>query len=126
MLSELATGIVGILVGGLVGNRLAIGRDRRKEYNEIVDALHERLESQALIAQKGQFPNDAHSLDNASFIPLRRKLSNRQNKKLDVAIEGYAAAKQQCGYFETGLYHFNKAEILIAAIRKLQTFVKQR
>lgn len=50
MLSELAAGIAGILIGGLVGNRLAIGRDRRKEYNEIADALHERLENQALIA----------------------------------------------------------------------------
>ncbi|WP_102795131.1 hypothetical protein [Bowmanella denitrificans] len=126
MLSELAAGIVGILIGGLVGNRLAIGRDRRKEYNEIADALHERLENQALTAQKGQFPNDANSLDNASFIPLRRKLSNRQNRKLDAAIEDYASSKQQCGYIETGLYQFNKPEILIAAIRKLQCFVKQR
>ncbi|WP_417316136.1 hypothetical protein [Cycloclasticus pugetii] len=126
MLSELAAGIVGILLGGLVGNRLAIGRDRRKAYNEIADALHGRLESQALIAQKGQFPNDANGLDNASFIPLRRKLSNRQSKKLVAAIEDYSAAKQKCGYFEAGLYQFNKPEILIAAIRKLQTFVKQR
>jgi len=126
MLSELAAGIVGILIGGLVGNRLAITRDRRKEYNEIADALHERLENQALIAQQGQFPTDANSLDNASFIPLRRKLSNRQNRKLDAAIEDYASATQQCGYFETGLYHFNNPELLIGAIRKLQTFVKQR
>lgn len=126
MLSELAAGIVGILIGGLVGNRLAIGRDRRREYNEIADALHERLEIQALIAQKGQFPNDANGLDNASFIPLRRKLSNRQNKKLDVAIEGYLAAIQQCGYFENGLYQFNKPGILIEAIRNLQSFVEQR
>ena len=125
MFSELAAGIVGILIGGLVGNRLAIGRDRRKEYNEIADALHERLENQALIAQNGQLPNDANGLDNTSFIPLRRKLSGRRNKKLDIAIKEYAAAKQQCGFFETGLYQFNKPEILIAAIRKLQTFVRQ-
>lgn len=125
MFSELAAGIVGILIGGLVGNRLAIGRDRRKEYNEIADALHERLENQALIAQNGHFPNDANGLDNTSFIPLRRKLSGRRNKKLDIAIKEYAAAKQQCGFFETGLYQFNKPEILIAAIRKLQTFVRQ-
>lgn len=126
MLSELAAGIVGILIGGLVGNRLALGRDQRKEFNEIADALHERLENQALIAQNGQFPNDANGLDNASFIPLRRKLSNRQNRKLDAAIENYSSAKQQCGYFEAGIYHFNKSDILIAAIRELQTFVKQR
>lgn len=126
MFSELVAGIVGILIGGLVGNRLAMGRDRRKEYNEIANELYERLENQALIAKNGHFPNDANGLDNASFIAWRRKLSDRQNKRLDIAIKEYAAAKQQCGFFETGFYQFNKAEILIEAIRKLQTFVWQR
>lgn len=126
MLSELAAGIVGVLIGGIVGNRLAIGRDRRREYNEIADALHERLEHQALIAQKDQFPNDANGVDETSFISLRRRLSGRKNRALDVAIEEYSAAKKECGYFEEGIYHFNDPETLIKAIRQLQSFVKQR
>lgn len=38
-MSELLFGLVGVLLGGLIGHRLAIGRDRRREYNEIVEPL---------------------------------------------------------------------------------------
>ncbi|HAV1324440.1 TPA: hypothetical protein L3N00_000780 [Vibrio parahaemolyticus] len=35
---------VGMLVGGLIGHRLALGRDKRKEYNEVVRPLKDRID----------------------------------------------------------------------------------
>ena len=36
---EILWGIAGILIGGFVGHRLALGREQRKEYNDLADKL---------------------------------------------------------------------------------------
>lgn len=127
MLSEFAAGIVGVLIGGFFGHRLALGRDKRLEYNAIADPLFERLENQVLLAEKGQFPNDANDLDVSSFITLRRKISKKEGRNLDRALQQYEKAKNECGYFGPGgLYDINRPEILISAIRDLQAFVQPR
>ena len=50
-MSELLSGIMGLLLGALIGHRLALGRDKRKEFNQVVAPIYERLiqaEEQAL------------------------------------------------------------------------------
>lgn len=117
---------MGVLVGGLIGNRFAIGRDKRREFNELADPLFERLETQRIQVSGGSFPSDANSLDEYSFIALRRKLSWIRKRGLDRTLREYEHAKQNCGYFESGLYKFNNPIPLLNAIKKLQRYVRQR
>lgn len=37
------TGLLGVFVGALIGNWLALGRDRRKEFNEYSDPIRSKL-----------------------------------------------------------------------------------
>src|SRR5208337_1488032 len=110
------SGILGIFVGGFIGNRLALGRDKRKEFNEISDDLFKRLEQQQKIVKKGLFPNDANALDEVSFIDLTRRVSCYKKKKLNKAVELYIKAKQDCGHFENGRYILSNPEVLLEVI----------
>lgn len=126
MITELLSGILGIFVGGFIGNRLALGRDKRKEFNEISDDLFNRLEQQLAIVKKGGFPNDANELDKASFIDLTRRVSCYKKEKLSKAVERYIQAKQDCGHFEKGRYILSNPEVLLEAILDLQKYVPHK
>lgn len=126
MISELLSGLLGVLIGGVIGHRLALGRDKRKEFNETSDSLFERLEKQRLLAEKGAFPDDANNLDNASFIDLKRKVPCYKKQRLNGAVDRYMDAKQICGQFEKGRYNFSNPDILIEAISGLQKLLPHK
>ncbi|WP_154653869.1 hypothetical protein [Spongiibacter marinus] len=42
-MSELASGIIGVLLGGIIGHWLSIGRDKRIEFNNCAFPIHERI-----------------------------------------------------------------------------------
>jgi hypothetical protein len=52
---NIAFSLIGILVGYLIGNRLAIGRDKRKEFNEVAIPIHLTLLRQIEILKGGTF-----------------------------------------------------------------------
>ncbi|WP_185230337.1 hypothetical protein [Teredinibacter franksiae] len=39
MYSEILSGLLGVLIGGLIGHRLSLGRDMRREYNDVVQPV---------------------------------------------------------------------------------------
>lgn len=117
------SGLLGILVGGFIGNKFALGRDKRREFNDISDFLFERLERQRVMAEKGIFSDDVNKLDQVSFIDLKRRIlfcDFYNKKRLDIAVERYIQAKQNCGHFEKGQYVFSNPAALIEAILTLQ------
>lgn len=126
MISELLFGLLGIFVGGFLGNRFALGRDKRKEFNEISDSLFKRLEQQREIIRKGAFPHDANELDWSSFIDLARRVPFYKRRKLSKAVEHYIQAKQNCGHFENGRYILSKPEVMLKAISTLQKFLPHK
>jgi len=115
-----------LLLGGLIGNRLALGRDKRKEFNEISGPLYENLENQKASALKNRFPNAANEMNASSFIQIKRRLSRRKAKGLDEAVSTYIEAKGSCGEWGKGKYALTKPELLISAIENLQTFLPHK
>ena len=115
-----------LLVGTLIGHWLAIGRDRRKFFNEVANPLFERLEKQKLIAIAGNFPPDANQTNCDVFIQLERCESKFKKEKLKVAVNMYLEAKKHCGTYDDGIYKFDKPDVLIDLIVKLQSFLPHK
>lgn len=83
--SSLATGLIGLLVG----NRLAIGRDKRKEFN----AIAERITIVLFNARESPSPSDEW-LNKMDIHFFREALSFWRRRNFDAALRAY---KQACG-----------------------------
>ena len=125
-MTSILTGLLGTLIGLFLGNRFALGRDRRKEFNEIASPLFENLEKQRLIVVAGDFPNAANHLNESSFIALIRVTPSYKQKTLNNAIDNYQKAKQSSGHYKHGIYLFDNPEVLRLAIEKLQAFIPHK
>ncbi|WP_217533003.1 hypothetical protein [Vibrio metschnikovii] len=125
-MTSVLTGLLGTLIGLFLGNRFALGRDRRKEFNEISAPIYENLEKQRIIAIGGNFPGSANDLNASSFISLIRVTPSYRVKALKHAISNYDNAKQNCGIFTDGIYDFNNPDVLLKAIEQLQKFTPHK
>ena len=88
-MSELLSGILGLLLGGLIGHRLALGRDKRMEFNQVAAPICERL-----IQAKEQALN-GHvwaTWNEADISRLKPHLTRRERRKLESLIENYREA----------------------------------
>ncbi|MCQ9067306.1 hypothetical protein [Vibrio alginolyticus] len=69
---------VGMLVGGLIGHRLALGRDKRKEYNEVVRPLKDRIDTakehcKTQVSLEGDIKKARHYISSRTLRLLREK-----------------------------------------------------
>lgn len=123
---ESALPFITLLIGAFIGNRLAIGRDHRKDFNDVANPLFENLEKQRMCAKSGNFPNSANDTNQATFIALIRKSSWYNKRGLAKAIDSYLQAKKSCGNWNNGRYEFNNPDVLISAIEKLQRYAPHK
>jgi len=123
---ENALPFITLLVGGFIGNRLALGRDRRADFNEVANPLFEALEKQRLCAESGSFPGSANQTTKETFILLIRKTPKIKRSGLNEAIDAYLSAKGNCGEYNKGHYSFSKPEVLIEAIKKVQSYLPHK
>ena len=112
-----------LLIGGFTANRLQLGLARRKDFNAVSNPLFENLEKQRLCAISGDFPNAANSTTQETFIALVRKSPWYKKAGLKHAIENYLQAKEGCGNWNNGRYHFCNPDLLIKAIENIQHYV---
>lgn len=86
MLSELLSGLLGLLLGGLLGHRLAIWRDRRREFNEVAAPLVQNLiEIEEQLAQDYLWKR----LDIKQVGKVKPYLSDAERKKLQGLINNF-------------------------------------
>jgi hypothetical protein len=103
-----------------------LGRDKRKEYNEIALPLYATFEEQLISSNQNKFPVTANTINRSSFTTLKCYLSGYKLRQLDKAIEKYEISKVNCGSYKDGIYEFSHPEILISAIIELQKLCKPR
>ena len=82
--------IVGGLIGGLIGHWLAIGRDKRREYNEVIDPIFEKL-----IAERDNTSPYSEGMSNRDFHVLIRHLGWFKRRSLRIHYESYKNAKDK-------------------------------
>ena len=95
------TGLLGVFVGAIIGNRLAIGRDKRKEFNALADPI--RLKLNAQIENNGK----AFSASKEDLTILKDHISFLKKGKYEKAKNEYLACLREC--FE--LNENNKSEL---------------
>lgn len=122
-MQDLTIAIVSALLGGIVGHWLAIGRDRRKEFNEHASALYKDLETQRITLLDGHYPKVLATLD---FCHVRRMLSRQKRAQLDSTLRDYEVAKETCGEYVNGIYVLQQPEVLMQQIDALQSLLPHR
>jgi len=81
-------GIIGTIIGVLIGNRLALGRERRKEFNELIDPVRT-----ALLRQRNH-PRRREIVDDIILFKTREMLPFWKRNGFDWAIEQYKKSKE--------------------------------
>lgn len=97
-LSEILSGLIGVLVGALIGNRLALGRDKRKEYNLIVIPVREVLIKQLSMLNDGNFQ---HGLNESDIEKLQARSSNSEFKRIKKIYKTYDYYRSNSGTYDS-------------------------
>ncbi|HHC7401636.1 hypothetical protein ACX02_06275 [Vibrio parahaemolyticus] len=84
---------VGMLVGGLIGHRLALGRDKRKEYNEVVIVLKDRIDTakehcKTQVSLEGDIKKARHYISSRTLRLLREKYAEYNRLFAEAPIRG--------------------------------------
>ena len=88
-MTEILSGILGLLIGGLLGHWLAMNRDRRREFNQVAAPavqhlldLEEQLRTGLLWTQ----------VDEDLICKVRPYLSERKRNRLETLLANYRSA----------------------------------
>lgn len=101
----LITGLLGTLVGSILGHRLTLWRDKRKEYNERAEIIRRHL-----LLEKKSLSDDCpcrSMVTDSDLLSLQVLLSTAKSNKLFHVHESYKLAWDCAGdYNDDGLYEF--------------------
>jgi hypothetical protein len=117
--------IVTLLLGFLIGNHLAIGRDRRKEFNAAADVMD------GILTKERDILNPSSTID---FYAFRRVLNKSELSSFDKCLEKYEEAKKDAvinyskpdGIITGGSAYYQDPTPIMAEINKLLKFTKRK
>lgn len=120
---SIALPLIGVLIGYLVGNRLAIDRDRRREFNNLIEPI--RL---ALLNARKNPTSDYKDLNDIKFALVCEKLHFWQRKSFDRAVENYKKSKNDDNRDRDAMggFSYKDTESIVHAVDDLLGFVKPR
>ena len=91
MSTEIITNIASLILGIILGNWLAIGRDKRKEFNEVADVVHLKLKKELKnVGETGALVSGPTAKDFENF---KRRLPFFKKKNFTKALEKYRVNK---------------------------------
>lgn len=104
------------LAGLYFGNKQAIGRDRRKEFNEIAEPIIENCSEIQKCLERQTFTSE-YQLPASNIEKLKRRLSDRKIKKLERLLDKYRLALQRIRESPEPAIHFSMSEAEKAEVR---------
>jgi hypothetical protein len=115
-MDPILSGILGVLVGGYIGHRLALGRDKRKEHNSVVLPLKQKV-----LAYIDEFKQSGHINFNESEIKTLRGVvpERKYNQVKDLYCEFLGLIRKHRHRNEAGYIIYSK-EATIEISRKLK------
>lgn len=115
------TGALASLVSLIVGHRLGIQSERRKEYNEIADEFYAVVNRELTAGAAHTF-----QLDDKIVHALRRRMASRQQRRFDSALQAYKIAAQQTEQDSAGQVLFVDVKSVNNALRELAKVVHRK
>ena len=115
-------GFAGVLIGYLLGNRLAIDLDKRREYNALVNSIRF-----SLMGERDN-PGGFKSPDRVTLLKIREHLHCWERSGFDGAVEAYKKSKgaenrQPDG---GGGFHIIDKALIVHAADDLLKYLKPR
>lgn len=123
-ITHLLTLIIGGAIGTVFGNWLAIGRDKRKEFNEIAEEVHLLLTKETFYLLKSNVMVDG--LTEIDIEKLRRRISVFKRKGFDLAVIKYKKAKANREKSGAGQVLYKDTKGVVEAIQALQKYANRR
>jgi hypothetical protein len=125
LLEKLLYLALGTLFGGLVGHQLALGRDKRKEFNEIAEPLCANLER--LKARLEESDHVGSRIKVGDFGPVLRRLPERKRAAMERQLAVYEKAVDQSLHQDeySDIYITDRPRV-VAAILDLLPYVQLR
>lgn len=117
-------GLASALIGYLVGNWLTIGRDRRKEFNDLVAPMRKSL----LYIRDNPISASLTRDSMITFTLIREKLPYWKRSGFDKAIDNYKQSKNISNRKSDGMGGFLNADksAIIHAVDDLLKYLKPR
>ncbi|PSW53488.1 hypothetical protein [Photobacterium leiognathi] len=91
-MNAVLTGLLGVLIGGFIGHRFALGRDKRKEHNDVVLPIKQKLLDHLDYLSECSTQSYISETD---LKALRGILKERHYKKIKLAFDCYSQLIQQ-------------------------------
>ncbi|RZG16805.1 hypothetical protein EXT47_05620 [Pseudoalteromonas sp. CO342X] len=120
--NPILTGMFGVAVGALLGHNFALGRDKRKEYNEVVVPL------KSAIREKVNDPSSC-GLDYALVSALQFKISDSHYQKLTNEYRKYGEVMREAIYSDDLGVPQLKGELvpqIVESLNKMDSLLKIR
>ena len=116
-------GLATALIGYLVGNWLTIGRDRRKEFNDLIGPIRNDL-----LGVRNHPDSNLKGSWMIAFTMIRERLPFWKRKGFDRAVENYKKSKgaDNQGRDEMGGWFYKDTAIIVHAVNDLLRFLKPR
>ena len=85
--NPIITGLLGVLIGTLLGHKLSLGRDKRKEYNQAIEVLRVKSLKHLGSMENGKIGNMLVRSD--EIISLKAVIGHKQSKNIESAFDRY-------------------------------------
>ncbi len=92
-MEKLSIAILSCLIGVIIGHWLSLGRDRRKEHNDVVLPIKQK------VLEHIDYLDDGYlllTLSETDIKPLRNIVSERKYKKIKLAFSEYKSVLRKC------------------------------
>jgi len=120
---SIALNLLLFFAGFFIGNRLAIGRDKRREFNSLIDPIRT-----SLLITKNRPNNRLPDNYLITFELIRERLHSWQRRGFDRAVEAYKESKGDGnrGHDDMGGFVYKDKALIVHAAEALLKYLKPR
>lgn len=117
----IAVSLVSALIAGFVGYRFALRRERRHEWNALVEPIY-----LALLGMRKNPTGRLAEVDNARWPLIRNKLRPWRRRRFDRALEKYQQSRGEENREPNGMggFHYRDTARIAHTVENLLRFVK--